>query len=173
MEVSAAMLDIISSYHILTEFNVSTKDIELFWISLAIPNCKKIIIGNVYRPPQGNVKLFCDTLDDKLLALKNRQRQNFETFILRDFYINYNLTNNPDTKQLKWFEQKSSLKQIITTITGFSDTNSCIDLIYTDSPSVFDYGTLDVNLSDHEMILLLGDTLGKIRPQKLFLVDLT
>ena len=81
--------------------NVSSKDIEVFWVSLIIPNCKKIIIGNVYRPPQGNVKSFCDTLDAKLECIKSNQGNNYEIFILGDFNINYNVTNSQDTKQLK------------------------------------------------------------------------
>ena len=140
------------SHHDFVNFNISTKDIELHWISLILPNQKKIVIGNVYRPPQGNVKVFCDKLDEQLIALRISQKQNIETFILGDFNINYLTPSNSDTKLLKWFEQKSSLKQIIKDITRFSNLNSCIDLIFTDSLSLSSYGTLDVNLSDHEMI---------------------
>ena len=60
--------------------------------------------------------------------------------------------DNADTKILKWLEQQLGLKQIINDITRFSNTNSCIDLILTNSLLVFDRGTLDVNISDHEMI---------------------
>ena len=99
-----------TSSHDLEPFNMSTKDIELLWTGLKIRNSKKIIIGNIYRPPQGNVKTFCDTLDEKLIALRNSQRHNFEFYIMGDFNINYRTPNNPDTILLKWFEQKASLK---------------------------------------------------------------
>ena len=143
------------------EFNMSTIDIELFWISLILPNCKKIIIGNVYRPPQGNTKSFCDSIDSKLTAIRNSQNGNNEIFILGDFNINYRTPSNPDTKLLKWFEQRSSLKQIINDITRFSNLNSCIDLIFTDSLYLFEHGTLDVNLSDHEMIFVTRKHVSK------------
>ena len=138
-----------------TEFeslNVSSKDIEILWISLSIPNCKKIIVGNVYRPPQGNVKKYCDILDTKIELIRNMQHSRYEIFIIGDFNINYKTSHNQDTKQLKWLEQKASLKQLIHETTRFSNNNSCIDLILTDSLCLFDYGTLNVNLSDHEMI---------------------
>ena len=129
--------------HIWNILTVTSVDIELYWLSLILPNCKKMIIGNVYRPPQGNTKMFCDSLDSKLLAIKNRQTCNYEIFILGDFNINYRTTTNPDTKLLKWFEQRSSLKQIINEVTRFSNLNSCIDLIFTDSLDLFEYGTLE------------------------------
>ena len=141
-----------SSYFDLEKHNLSCKDIELFWINLILPNCKNVIIGTVYRPPQGNVKVFCDTLDEKLLAIRNTRLENYDIFIMGDFNIDYKKPNNLDTKLLKWFEQRSSLKQIINDVTRYSTTDSCLDLIFTDSIDIFDSGTLDVNLSDHEMI---------------------
>ena len=71
------------------------------------------------------------------------------------------MPNTPDTKLLKWFEQRSSLKQIITDITRFSTQNSTIDLIFTDSLCICNSGTLDVNLSDHEMIFVTRKHVGK------------
>ena len=83
-------------------------------ISLIIPNCKKIIIGSVYRPPQGNVKKCCDYTDDCITKLKETQNVNHEVYIMGDFNINYKATTSQDTKTLKWLEQRTSLKQIIT-----------------------------------------------------------
>ena len=93
----------------------------------------------------------------------NRLNKYGEIFILGDFNINYKGTNNPDTKILKWFEQKSGLKQIIDETTRFSNTNSCIDLIFTNSPCIFDQGTLDVNISDHEMIFVTRKHMAKTK----------
>ena len=45
-------------------------------------------------------------------------------------------------------------KQIISDITRYSNNDLCIDLIFTNSMSVYDKGTLDVNLSDHKMIFV-------------------
>ena len=136
-----------------SKYNRSGKDIEILWLSIHIPNCKKIVIGNIYRPPQGNVKACTDTLDNMIQEISSNNNS-IEFYILGDFNINYNATHTPDTKTLKWFEQRTGLKQLINDTTRFSNNNSCIDLIFTNSLFIFDQGTLDVNISDHEMIFV-------------------
>ena len=42
----------------LRHLNVSSKDIELQWMGLKIENLRPIVIMNVYRPPQGDYKIF-------------------------------------------------------------------------------------------------------------------
>ena len=117
--------------------NRSSKDMEIMWLSLSIPNCRNIIIGNIYRPPRGNVKTCTDTLDEMVQEISMLNRHS-EIFILGDFNINCNTSTNPDTKLLKWFEQRSGLKQIINETTRFSNNNACIDLIFTNSPCIFE-----------------------------------
>ena len=142
------------------DYNRSTKDIEILWLSINIPNCKKLIVGNVYRPPQGNVKNMTDTLDD-LLQQITLYNNSADIFLLGDFNVNYKDATSSNTKTLKWFEQRIGLKQIITDITRFSDRNSCIDLIFTNSGSISNQGTLDVNISDHEMIFVTRKHVSK------------
>ena len=33
------------------QFNMSNKNIEILWLTINIPNCEKLIIGNIYCPP--------------------------------------------------------------------------------------------------------------------------
>ena len=134
--------------------NMSSKDIEICWISLNIPLCRKIVIGTVYRPPQGIVKKLCDTLEDHVEKIQNNSPMSTEIYILGDCNINYLAKNTHDMRELKWFEQKTSMLQCIKQITRFSNNNSCLDLIFTNSNFVAESGTLDVNLSDHEMIFV-------------------
>ena len=134
--------------------NKSTRDIEICWVSLNIPLCRKIVVGIVYRPPQGNVNTFCDTLDEHVEFIQENSPTSTELFILGDCNINYFLKNTHDMRELKWFEQKNSLTQRITQVTRFSNTNSCIGLIFTNSNYISNSGTLDVNLSVHELIFL-------------------
>ena len=137
------------------ELNCSSKDIEICWITLNIPLCRRIVLGIVYRPPQGNVKKFCDTMDEHIENILDKSPISTDIFILGDCNINYFQKNTHDMRELKWFEQKNSLTQIISQTTRFSNNNSCIDLIFfTNSTYVADSGTLDVNLSDHEMIFV-------------------
>ena len=53
-------------------------------------------------------------------------------------------------------------------VTRFSTLNSCIDLIFTDSLSIAEHGTLDVNLSDHQMIFLTRKHVSKPKVSSTF-----
>ena len=139
----------------------------IFGCGFSIPNCKKIILANIYRPPQGNVKTFCDTLEDKIDII-NAQNRSADFFVLGVFNINYKANTNPETKTWKWFEQKMGFKQIISDITRYSNNDSCIDLIFTNSLFVYEKGTLDVNLSDHEMIFVTRKHIHKEKNSSTF-----
>ena len=75
-------------------------NIEICWISLSIPLCRKFIIGIVYRPPQGNVKKFCDTLDEHIGLIQENSPVSSELFIMGDCNINYFLKNTHDMREI-------------------------------------------------------------------------
>ena len=77
-----------------------------------------------------------------------------EIFISGDFNINYFNKRDPNTRALMWLENVTGFKQLTKDVTRFSANNSCLDLILSDSEHVKNCGTLDVNLSDHEMIFV-------------------
>ena len=79
---------------------------------------------------------------------------NKEVFIIGDFNINYAAKGNKERTLLKDFEALTSLRQVIDQITRFSRTNSTIDLLFTNSEHISNFGTLDLNLSDHEAIFM-------------------
>ena len=108
--------------------------------------------GNIYRPPKGDINNFCAFLLDKIEKIKSLA--NCEIFILGDFNINYFNKRDPHTRALMWLENVTGFKQLTKDVTRFSANNSCLDLILTDSEHVKNCGTLDVNLSDHEMIFV-------------------
>ena len=138
----------------LSHFNISLKDIEMLWITLNQPKMKKIIICNIYRPPYGNTASFCDILTNSINSLADMIDQNFELFIMGDFDINYRATEANGYKDIKWFEQRTGLRQLISEITRYSHLNSCIDLIFTNSNEISCSGTLDLNISDHQAIYI-------------------
>ena len=39
--------------------NMSTRDLEMQWVLLEVENMRKIVVINIYRPPQGNYKVAC------------------------------------------------------------------------------------------------------------------
>ena len=106
-------------------FNKSTKNIEMQLISINQPHLKKIVLINLYRPPQGNTTEFCNTLHDTVISIDAFQNNEIEIFIMGD--INYANPISPGYQDIKWFEQRTGLSQLITTTTRYSQNNSCID----------------------------------------------
>ena len=133
-----------------SNLNMSSIDIEIQWITLKLPKVREILIGNVYRPPQGNLKSFYKYLNlclDNLCGKDNR-----DIFILGDFNINISKTTNKDSKDLINLFNSFGLKQLIKDTTRFGNNNSCIDLIFTNSDYISDSGTMDLNFSDHQAV---------------------
>ena len=115
---------------------MSTIDMEIQWITLIHPRMNKICIANLYRPPQGNIKKFCDQLENQINTVKNKYTHEPEIFILGDYNIDFLKPRDPNTKLLKWIEQSTGLKQQIKFPTRYSTINSCIDLIFTNCQKI-------------------------------------
>ena len=123
-------------------FNTSSKDIEAQWILIKNPQSKTIILGNIYRPPQENITSFIDYLENTLDIIN---LDKVELFLMGDFNIDDADSNNPDIKKLQEPMKQYGLRQIIKDFTRYS-VNKKIDLCFT--------GVDDINLSDHQMILI-------------------
>lgn len=91
---------------------LSNFDIEAQVLELKIRNIKKSILINVYRPPNGKYQNFVESLEKILNSILHIHE--FEIFVMRDCNIPYNQSNSPSVKQLKNFESKFGLQQIIT-----------------------------------------------------------
>ena len=133
----------------LGQYNVSNKNIECLWIKILRENAKDIIVGIVYRPPGGNVEMFCDYLKNTMEEIGNNF--NKEIFILGDFNLNYLNTNDPNVKHLLDFEQLNGLKQLIANPTRGLN---CIDLLFSNSNDIATAGVYPINISDHDMIFV-------------------
>ena len=136
-----------SSYEF-KHLNMSSKDIEIIWISFHPKNRRKYVIASVYRPPNGNVIAFCNMLKDMVTDITTDS--NADIFITGDFNIDYNKHNHPKRQELKNWETSLGLKQYISYITRFSDSPSTIDLIFSNSDDISHSGVLHLNISDHE-----------------------
>ena len=126
--------------------NLSSKNIEMQWISLNQCNMRELVIVNLYRPPQGNIKEFCTSLHDCLATFDSATKREF--FIMGDFNI------NAFEKELNNIMNSYGFKQFIEKTTRYSYNNKCIDLIYSNSDFVSNSGTLDWNYSDHQAIFI-------------------
>ena len=131
--------------------NYSNKNIECQWVSIKQPHSKSLIIGNVYRPPQGNIESFINCLEDILTDI-NLER--VEVLLMGDFNIDILDKNNANRKKLLDLIKPLGLRQIIKDPTRLSpQKNSCIDLLITNSNFIQNAGVCDINLSDHLLIL--------------------
>ena len=81
--------NMIFSENELSDYNISSKNIEMQWLTINQPHLKKIVFCNLYRPPQGNLTEFCNTLHDTILSINAKVNVEFEVYILGDFNINY------------------------------------------------------------------------------------
>ena len=131
--------------------NNNSRDIESQWISIRQPNCKTIIIGNIYRPPQGNIENFVQVLEQNLDSIDSNVA---EIFMMGDFNIDMCDKKNQSTKKLIEITKSYGLRQLIKHPTRYSsDKDSILDLIFTNSDFISNSGVCDINLSDHQMVL--------------------
>ena len=129
----------------------SNKDIELHLIKYTLPHTRPIFIFNVYRPPSGDIDIFINLLQQALEMYRNLK---CDIFIGGDFNVDMKRTNSQDTKKLNKFLKLSQLKQKIDKITR-PDSNAILDLILTNCEIVKEYGTMNVNVSDHLPVYLI------------------
>ena len=107
--------------------NTNNKNIESQWVSIKQPNSRTILIGNVYRPPQGNIETFIQVLEDILTSM---DLSKIELFIMGDLNIDILEKKNPNKKKLLELIKTFGLRQLIKTPTRYSkDKNSCITVI--------------------------------------------
>ena len=130
--------------------NCSSKDLECQWVNIKQPNSKQIIIGNIYRPPQGNIDNFIEGLE---LRLSNFNLDRLELFLMGDFNIDMLKKNSNDCRKLIDLIKPLGLRCLIKETTRPStNRNSCIDQIITNSDTINMSGVIDINLSDHLLI---------------------
>ena len=138
---------------IFSKNNLSSSDIEMQWVELRVKNMKKIILINVYRPPSGIYKNFCDGIYDSVT--NSSIKDNSDIFIMGDMNIDMLDLNSPLKKELDNTMRRIGLININKSFTRHSkNKNSCIDLIFSNSDCIESHGLLDWNLSDHMGIFL-------------------
>ena len=124
----------------------SNTDIEVIVIKLKLPFTRDIYVINVYRPPAGDVDVYIETLRGIIQDI--RRSKNNEIFIGGDMNIDILRPNSINFRKLSKFIKLNQFKQLISTITR-PDSNTCLDLILTDSDIIKSQGTYNINISDH------------------------
>lgn len=109
---------------------------------------EKIIIICVYRPPQGSVEIFLDTLNDILELVKNKANKQ-KMCICGDFNINLNSTDKK-TSDFMDLLNSHNLTPVINKSTRITkNTATLIDNIFINEFPYISAGNLDARLSDH------------------------
>ena len=141
------------SVHTYESLNRSSRDIECQWIKIFLNNQRNLIIGNIYRPPQGNVKNFIETLET---TYENFDLDKNDIFLMGDYNIDFLNKNENDCKAIKEFVKQTGMKECISLPTRFSNIrNSCLDQILTNSNFISHSGTSDLNISDHQLVYVI------------------
>ena len=85
--------------HVLQGLNRSTKDIEIQWLKISQQGLRKIVVANIYRPPQGNPQEFCSKLTQFLTTLD--LPHNEDLFLMGDFNIDVLDSKLDQVRELK------------------------------------------------------------------------
>ena len=132
------------------------------WLTLSKPYMRKIVIANIYRPPCAIVGNFIDSLNAWYDALTEYRKH--EIVLLGNMNIDLNKRPNHNASLLRDFIKQMGMNQLINEPTHFNtlSPDSLIDVIITNSNSIVNSGTRNVNISDHQMILLYKKTYPQV-----------
>ena len=140
-------------YVVLDKLSTSTTFTEAMWIKIKRRRCKDLVVCNLYRPPNGNLKDAIDYLNKSLLSINISK---VDLYIMGDMNIDYLNKASPFFKKLNFFEKSNSLTQIISeTIRHTDKSSTLLDLILTNDKHVTMQGTLNLMISDHQPIFVV------------------
>ena len=104
-----------------------------------------IIIGNFYRPPQGNITNFTTIIKN---LIKSCKLENKRYYIFGDANINY-ISTDSSTERLKRELINLDSKQIVNNITRIGKNATIIDHCYSDISELTECKTVEHSISDH------------------------
>ena len=120
--------------------NFSDNKIEMYTIQVKLPCTRPLYIITVYRPPEGEVDVFVEKLQQICDLLPKRHL--CDIVLGGDFNINFARANKDSTKNLKNFMKKNSLWQIVDTPTRPLYNDAVSDLILTNTDKAQKSGRL-------------------------------
>ena len=119
--------DINYSTHALSMYNISCINVECQWVRIIKKKQRNVVIGNVYRPPQGKVKNFVDYIEG---VMENLNLDCEDIILMGDFNIDFLDKTSSEYKQMNSLMRHAGLDAYIQEPTHFSgNKNSCLDQI--------------------------------------------
>ena len=137
------------------DLNLSSVDLGSLWITILIPNMHKIVIGTVYRPPQGNIQNSLTQLENQIKDIQDRYNQPVDLFLLGDVNIDYINNRAMGRSGVRDIEEVYGMKQLITEPTHYGNKPTTLDYILTNSDCIQDCGVKHINISDHELVCVV------------------
>ena len=133
---------------------------EELWIKINRPGHKRVLIGIIYRPPNGSIDIFITDLRTTLTELLGVGNVNScECYILGDFNIDYLHDTTLGKQKLKDIEYMYNIRQIITSPTRQTiNSKSLIDHIFTTTSKdlIVASGVMkNVLISDHLPVIVV------------------
>ena len=133
--------------------NHSDSTLELQWAIVDRPHAKKILIGNIYRPPEGNINNAIEQMEQSMRLIPNINK--YEVVLIGDFNTDYS-KKLPASSALKQFAAAHELEQMIKGPTRrTANTCTTIDLAFTNLKYCTKAGALNYNISDHKPIYII------------------
>ena len=133
-------------------FNISNNDTELTTLCIKRPHTRRLYLISLYRPPTGKVRNCIDALDNCLKFLPFIDKS--DIFLGGDFNIDFEKHRQENTKKLKHFALQYHLTQLIKDGTRPLQSDSVIDLIFSNCTNIQAAGILPWNISDHVPVIV-------------------
>lgn len=132
------------------DYSICNKDIEMIVVSVKPHEQRHYYLVLVYRPPTGNYNRAIEIISDAVGSVNSRNKRH-NVIICGDFNINVApKQRKSDYKALMTLTCDFSLTQVIDVPTRYNVNGyTTIDLIFTDSENISQFGTVNLNLSYH------------------------
>ena len=141
------------STHSLCMYNVSCRNVECQWVKIIHEKQRNVVIGNVYRLPQGNVKMFTNYLEG---VIENIDMESEDLILMGDFNIDFLDKKTNDFKLITTLLRQVGLDIHIKEPTHHSkNRNSCLDQIVSNSNFIENSGVENYNISDHFLVFII------------------
>ncbi len=137
----------------LADWSIITGDLEIQWLKLCLPETRPTYIGNLYRPPSGNINSALSIIENKLDLLHSEGIH--DVLLMGDMNIDL-LKKSPSSSKLNTFCRNNILTQQIRKPTRYSNTGSTLlDHALTNNDDFYNLcGVVDLGLSDHCLVCI-------------------
>ena len=138
----------------LENLNISVESIELQWALVSRPHTKTILIGNIYRPPNGKLLEAFNIINNQLSQIKDLHK--YETILLGDFNADNRTDKKTPAQLIRQFAAEHEFQQLIQQPTRYSKkSKTTIDLLFSNAKFCTSSGVYNYNLSDHKLIYVI------------------